>query len=105
MQRVLAPQSTPFSTRAAAVSTLRRLHETASPDSHRDGTVYGLARSATTSFHAHHLRLISLAIHRQNMDLLLAGADREAVRCISLSPTLPGASGGVQCPSATEGAA
>jgi hypothetical protein len=76
---------------ATAVSALRHLHTTASPDSHRDGTKYGLARSATKSFHAHHLRLISLAIHTQNMALLLAGADREAKRCIAISPTLFGA--------------
>ena len=65
---------------SSAVLALRRLHTIASPDTHRDGTVYGLARSATRSFHTHHLRLISLAIHRQNMALLLAGADRAAKR-------------------------
>ena len=67
----------------SAVRALRRLHTAASPETHRDGTVYGLARSATHSFFAHHLRLISLAIHRQNMALLLAGADRAAQRCLA----------------------
>ena len=37
---------------------------------------YGTSRSATTSFHAHHLRLISLATHRENMAILLTAADR-----------------------------
>ena len=60
------------------------------PAANRDGTHYGLARSATRSFHAHHLRLISLATHRENMALLLTGADRENSRCVSLSPSLPG---------------
>jgi hypothetical protein len=71
----------------SAVRALRRLHTTASPDTHRDGTVYGLARSATHSFFSHHLRLMSLAIHRQNMALLLAGADRAAQRCLWPSPS------------------
>ena len=72
-----------------ALSTLCRLHAEAAPASHRDGTQYGLARSATTSFHAHHLRLISLATHRENIALLLAGADRENARSAGCSPVLP----------------
>ena len=46
-----------------------------------------LARSATRSFHTHHLRLISLAIHRQNMALLLAGADRATKRATHAPPS------------------
>ena len=72
---------------SSAVLALRRLHTTASPETHRDGTVYGLARSATRSFHTHHLRLISLAIHRQNMALLLAGADRAIKRATRAPPS------------------
>ena len=74
---------------SSAVLALRRLHTTASPETHRDGTVYGLARSATRSFHTHHLRLISLAIHRQNMALLLAGADRATKRATYAPPPQP----------------
>ena len=46
-----------------AYRTLYRLHKLATTEGHRDGTVYGTARTATRSFHAHHLRLISLAIN------------------------------------------
>ena len=58
------------------------------PTKGRDGTTYGSARSATSSFHAHHLRLISLAAQLENASLILAGADREHRRSLSLFPTL-----------------
>ena len=59
-----------------ATSTLHRLHALTAPTAANDGTKYGISRSATTSFHAHHLRLISLATHRENMAILLTAADR-----------------------------
>jgi hypothetical protein len=59
-----------------AASTLHRLHALTAPTAANDGTKYGISRSATTSFHAHHLRLISLATHRENMAILLTAADR-----------------------------
>ena len=63
---------------ASALRLLTRLHAAASPENARDGTYYiyyGTARCATSSFHAHHLRLISLAAQRENIALILAGAD------------------------------
>ena len=59
-----------------AANALHRLHALTAPTAARDGTLYGISRSATTSFHAHHLRLISLATHRENMAILLTAADR-----------------------------
>ena len=81
-------------TNASALRLLTRLHAAASPENARDGTCYGTARCATSSFHAPHLRLISLAAQRENIALILAGADRENVRCASLSPSVPGGSDG-----------
>ena len=72
-----------------AVDLLYRLHTTVSPTAAQDSTVYGTSRSATHSFHAHHLRLLSLDAHRQNMALLLAGADRENRRCTERCPPPP----------------
>ena len=92
---------------ASAISALRVLASTASPESHRDGTQYGLALSPAPppppSSLTNHLRLISLAIHVQNMELLLAGADRAAKDSTSPSPRLFGegpAHAGAQYPDA-----
>ena len=41
---------------------LRTLHKRATRPGFHDRTAYGLSRSATRSFHAHHLRLLSLTI-------------------------------------------
>ena len=79
---------------ASALRLLTRLHAAASPENARDGTCYGTARCATTSFHAHHLRLISLTAQHENIALILAGADRENSRCISLPPSVSGGSDG-----------
>ena len=60
-----------------AASTLHRLHAlTARTTGKRRHQIRHPSRSATTSFHAHHLRLISLATHRENMAILLTAADR-----------------------------
>ena len=72
-----------------AVNTLHRLHALTSPTAARDGTQYGTSRSATTSFHAHHLRLISLAAHRENMAILLTAADRLNVSTTVQASRLP----------------
>jgi hypothetical protein len=69
-----------------AVNTLHRLHALTAPASARDGTQYGISRSATTSFHAHHLRLISLATHRENIAILLAAADRLDLKATAHTP-------------------
>ena len=47
---------------ANVVSLFRRLHARASGGRHHDRTRYGLSRTATRSFHTHHLRLLSLSI-------------------------------------------
>ena len=66
-----------------AYRTLYRLHGLATTEGHRDGTVYGTARTATRSFHAHHLRLISLAINVATAELISAGASVLAGRLFS----------------------
>ena len=66
-----------------AYHTLYRLHGLATTEGHRDGTVYGTARTATRSFHAHHLRLISLAINVATAELISAGASVLAGRLFS----------------------
>ena len=45
--------------------------------------LYGTARTATRSFHAHHLRLISLAINVATAELISAGASVLAGRLFS----------------------
>ena len=69
-----------------AANALHRLHALTAPTAARDGTLYGISRSATTSFHAHHLRLISLATHRENMAILLTAADRLSLSATSHVP-------------------
>ena len=50
-------------------------------DGHRDGTKYGLARTATRSFHAYHLCAISTAIVTTHAEILLQAANQRARRC------------------------
>ena len=57
-----------------SMRTLTRLNTLAKTTGHRDGTVYGVARSATRSFLAHHLRLIANSIVSTNADLILSAA-------------------------------
>ena len=44
----------------------------------RDGTKYGLARTATHSFHTHHLRIISASIVTWHAEMLLLAAAASA---------------------------
>ena len=58
------------------------LDKLANTDGHRDGTKYGLARTATRSFHAYHLCAISTAIVTTHAEILLQAADTRAAAAL-----------------------
>ena len=58
------------------------LDKLANTDGHRDGTKYGLARTATRSFHAYHLCAISTAIVTAHAEILLQAADARAAAAL-----------------------
>jgi hypothetical protein len=58
------------------------LDKLAGTDGHRDGTKYGLARTATRSFHAYHLCAISTAIVTTHAEILLQAADARAAAAL-----------------------
>ena len=66
----------------SAVRQMRALHKLANTDGHRDGTRYGLARTATHSFHTHHLRIISASIVASHAEMLLAAAAASAATAL-----------------------
>ena len=66
----------------SAVRQMRALHKLANTDGHRDGTRYGLARTATHSFHTHHLRIISASIVASHAEMLLAAAATSAATAL-----------------------
>ena len=83
----------PRSLRARA--QMRALHKLANTDGHRDGTKYGLARTATRSFHTHHLRIISCSIVAAHAEMLLLAASVGAATALDArDDDLSGADGG-----------
>ena len=58
------------------------IHKLANTDGHRDGTKYGLARTATRSFHTHHLRIISACIVAAHAKMLLLAASANAATAL-----------------------
>ena len=79
----------------SAVLQMRALHKLANTDGHRDGTKYGLARTATRSFHTHHLRIISCSIVAAHAEMLLLAASVGAATALDArDDDLSGADGG-----------
>ena len=74
---VRTPTTTP-----EARKLLIALDKLANTDGHRDGTKYGLARTATRSFHAYHLCAISTAIVTAHAEILLQAADARAAAAL-----------------------
>ena len=59
-----------------ARAAIAYLHRLTKPRSARDGTLYGTARGATTSFRRHHTAAISSAVILADAETLLRRADR-----------------------------
>ena len=59
-----------------ARAAIAYLHRLTKPRSARDGTLYGTARGATTSFRCHHTAAISSAVILADAETLLRRADR-----------------------------
>ena len=79
----------------SAVLQMRALHKLANTDGHRDGTKYGLARTATRSFHTHHLRIISCSIVAAHAEMLLLAASVGAATALDArDDDLSGVDGG-----------